>query len=138
VSTEIYCSRFKMAQFAPIPKRALAEALNAVCDVDLNVSVPDQLPRSRFYSALGFSASELGVTGLVVERPSTDTQLYGALLSLLRLEGAVAYAPGSAPIIGHPATVKHLPPSLVASLGSPRLAGTSAELAAGLFGHEYR
>ena len=135
MSTEIYCTRFASAELASIPRQMIALAFNTLTASNLQAGVPTSLPPCSFYDSLSFSVTEHGASGLVVSRPSADSALYEALLCVLRLEGVVAYTPGSVPVVGNAATVTHLPPDLVSNLGQPVLASTSAELAAGLFAH---
>ena len=135
MSTEIYCNRFERTELASIPRQLLVLAFNDLTATSLHGEIPDHFPRCRLFESLSISVTEAGASGFVVSRPSTDSALYEALLHVLRHEGVVAYAPGSAPIVGNPATIAHLPASMLVSLGQPILASTSAELAAGLFAH---
>ena len=105
MNTEIYCTRFTNAELATIPSKVLALAFNELASTDLNAGFPSSLPPSRHYESISFTVTEAGASGLVISRPFPDNALYEALLCVLRLEGVVAYAPCSAPIVGNAATV---------------------------------
>ena len=135
MSTEIYCTRFQNAELSSIPRQTLAFAFSDITAINLHGDTPASLPPCGFYESLSFSATEPGASGFVVSRPSKDSALYEALLQVLRLEGVVAYAPGSTPVVGNPATVAHLPPDMLSGLGQPVLARTPEQLAAELFAH---
>jgi hypothetical protein len=133
VSTEIFCTRFERADLAVIPTKSLELAFEDFTATSLGYEIPGSLASCRLFESLSFSVAEGGASGFAVGRPSTDIELYEALFLLLRLEGVVVYAPGSPPIVGNPASIAHLPESMLESLGCPVLTGSSVQLLAELF-----
>jgi len=71
------------------------------------------------------------VDGFNINRPVPSTQLYDALLSVLRSDSLALYLSGNCPpLIGKSEVSSQLPEALVASLGKPVLLSSSDEIPA--------
>jgi hypothetical protein len=71
------------------------------------------------------------VDGFNINRPVSSTQLYDALLSVLRSDSLALYMPGNCPpLIGKIEVSAHLPHAMVASLGTPMVLSSSHEIPA--------
>jgi hypothetical protein len=69
------------------------------------------------------------IFGFMVSRPCSDERLWDALASILAVENAVLFFPGSrAPIVGRSDIAQHLPPGMVESLGVPVVVTSGAEI----------
>ena len=136
MSIEIYCSRFRHGQKAPITDSALTEAFFLVSHESRLTSAEMRLKglqTTDLGESISTHCSEGEIWALTVSRPSTDERLYQGLLKLLNLEGVVVYAPDSPVFVGNEKTGAHLPQDMLSSLGRPQQVSTSAELLTGLY-----
>lgn len=134
MGTEIYVNRFRKGEPLPFSPGAVEQSFSEPVaerqdgDLALRLGGPDEP-----INVVQFSPTRNDATAFAVERPLDDLRLYEALLSVLLQEGSVAYAPGSPPVVGVKASMAHLPEDMVASLGSPVVALSAAELRSLLF-----
>jgi hypothetical protein len=134
MSVEIYGQRFQAGQPAGLLVQAL---LQAFAPLLLRVE-PQALVLAADGSAGGgtqvlVNTGAPAVYAFTVLRPVCDPRLYAALLALLQQPGTVVYAPGSRPVVAHPAAAAELPPQMLAALGAPVCVGTADALHDALF-----
>ncbi len=134
MSIEIYGSRFRDGEFAGIEFSALAGAFAGLMvkqepeEIVLELNGTGCAPTSVFFRRAGNE-----VTSFNVMRPVDDARFYEALLQILQYEGVVVYTPGSPPVLGLAASVKHLPEGMSSALGPGVVVQTAIALRTALF-----
>lgn len=134
MSVEIVGQRFQAGQPAGLPVQALLQAF-----APLLLRVEPQALVLATEGSAGAGTQVLvdtevpTVHAFTVLRPVCDPRLYAALLALLQLPGTVVYAPGSRPVVAHPAAAAELPPQMLAALGAPVCVGSADALLDALF-----
>lgn len=131
MSFEIFLQRFSggsPAGFSAAAIRdAFGEALSKVEEDFWQVSYDDDQSSDLFVATLGSDPDCFHTVS--VYRPCSHPGLYESLWTLLGQSGAVLHFPGaSAPLARDPAIASHLPPALLAALGTPVQPGDSAQI----------
>lgn len=68
-------------------------------------------------------------SGLCINRPVDDPQLFDAVFDLLRQTGVVLLIPGEVPpLVGTLDTARHLPADMTDAMGSARVVASGAEI----------
>lgn len=115
------------SEFAESFKGLVARAEAGAFLLDLGGS-EEALTRVSFQERGGEVAS------FCVIRPVDDLRLFEALLHVMSHEGVVLYAPGSPPVVGHPATAGHLPKEMTEALGAAVVTSSAGAAREALFG----
>jgi hypothetical protein len=127
MSFDLFLSCFKSGKRATFPRSLVEEAFGK------HIALRDQVCLTLKFgdkseSYLYCNDGEL-LDGFNINRPVDETDLYRAILSLLRAENLVLCIPGKCPpLIGRRTTASHLPIEMVASLGTPVLILAPAEI----------
>lgn len=120
MSIEIYGSRFRLGLGVGIPVDGLSRAFaGLVVQTEPGAWLLDLAGGGGggVYTRLQFQTAQPETPTFALARPVDDPRLFQALYKVLQLEGVVVYAPGSPPVLGHPASALHLPADMAAALG---------------------
>jgi len=122
MSYEIYVQCFKDGAPAGIPREqvraAFGKFLTEVERTMWHVRYDDE--NSCDINVDAYKDDESLVHHLCIERPCGDGRLWNALAAVLKLGPVVLYFPGEAPpLVAAQSVVRHLPPDMVESLGTP-------------------
>ncbi len=126
---EVFVNWFENGAPAPVPFRAVHATFgSAAGTVEPHGFRVHYGPADESY--VYAKADESGMlTGVMVEKPCGDLQLWDGVVALLGLGHGVCYWPGGACAVGNAEAIRHLPSDMASALGEPTVVASGTHLA---------